>query len=951
VSSLQDTPGVTPYPTEFVERYLAAGLWGDARIEDLVAAAARRHPDSVAVVDGERSVGYAELQHLVEVTAADLAADGVRPGENVVLQLPNSVDLVGTLLALFRLGARPVLALAAHRAQEIGHFVAAGHATHWILGDVGADEIVERVDVPVLRRPRGLAPRSTDPLPPRSAGADELAFFQLSGGTTGASKLIPRAHREYAYSFLRSNELCGVDETTVLLVPLPATHNFPLSSPGWFGVLAAGGTVVFPASTDAATVFRAVQEHRVTHVAAVPPLVQVWLDSPDLASADTSSLQRVLVGGARLSPSVARRVHDELGALQQVYGMAEGLVCYTSPTDPVDLILTSQGRPMSAHDEVRVVDGEGRELGLEETGELQVRGPYTIRGYFEASEQNATAFTADGFYRTGDLVRRSADGSLRVVGRLKEQVNRGGEKISPAEVEDLLLTHPAVHDVCVLGEPDDRLGERSVAYVVPRAGRRDDLDRRVLRRHLVEQSLAAYKIPDVFRIVDSLPETAVGKVSRRATGSRLEVLDVVGVGFGPANLALAAALHEHDGEPLRARFFEAAPELRWHAGMLFGDASMQIAFGKDLVTFRNPRSEFSFLQFLAERNGLADFFNRGQMAPLRVEFVAYLRWAAAKLDRYAQYGSRVELVRPVLEGGVLQHFEVTVASEDGVTRVLAHDVVLAGGLQPTLPEGVEAGDRVWHSSSHLQRVTGFSADDVRSAVVVGGGQSAAEILVDLHERFPHARVHSVQSRFGLMPSDSSPFANQIFDPASVDLLFDAPEAERERIDAVHRGTNYSVVNPETLQRLYDLDYADKWADGSRFSWHRATRLGRVQSGEPLDVELQHGLTGETSRRQVDVLVCATGYRPLDPGTILGEHAELLRRDAAGRPSAERDYSARWTVPARARLFLVGSTGHQHGISATLLSNVAVRAGEIAQAVHARGTVDLSTVRSTAEQPA
>ncbi|GAB3458172.1 SidA/IucD/PvdA family monooxygenase [Kineococcus endophyticus] len=965
MTAFQDSPGVVPYPPEVVAEHLAAGTWGTDRIEDLVAAAARVSPDATAVVDATGRTTYAELLERVGRTAADLAADGVREGTTVVLQLPGSVDLVAVVLALFRLGARPVLALPAHRAQEISHVARTGRATHWIVGDLdgpgGAADLTDltgrvhaalgSTGLRVLHRPAGTVPRSEQPHPVRpDADAGELAFFQLSGGTTGPAKLIPRAHREYAYSFLRSNELCAVDTATVMLVPLPATHNFPLSSPGWFGVLAAGGSVVFPPSSDAATVLAAVTEHRVTHVVAVPPLVQLWLDSPDLATADTSSLRRVLVGGARLSPAVARRVLDDLGPLQQVYGMAEGLVCYTSPDDPVDLLVESQGRPMSALDEVRVVDATGAEVPAGETGELLVRGPYTIRGYYApgtddpaAAPVNLGAFAADGSYRTGDLVRRSADGSLRVVGRVKEQVNRGGEKISPAEVEDLLLTHDAVHDVCVVGEPDERLGERSVAYVVPRPGRRGALDRRTLRRHLTGASLAAYKVPDVFRIVDDLPATAVGKVSRRGTrdrAGRSEVLDVVGVGFGPANIALAAALAEQaqddrraGRDPLRARFFEAAPEQRWHAGMLLPDASMQIAFAKDLATFRNPRSEFTFLQFLAERDGLADFFNRGSMTPLRVEFAAYLRWAAAKLDDVVRYGSRVELVRPVLEGGVLQHFEVTVADADGVTRVLARDVVLAAGLQPVLPTGVVASDRVWHTAEHLHRVGDVDPGSVRAVAVVGGGQSAAEVLADLHGRFPCARLHSVQSRFGLSPSDSSPFANRIFDAASVDALFDAPVAERDRIDDLHRGTNNAVVNPETLQRLYDLDYTDRWTGPGRFAWHRAARLVDVRgTADGLDVGIREGLTGRTERLAVDLVVCGTGYRPLDPAALLGDDADLLVRDERSRLLATRDYAARWNVPARGRLFLVGSTGHQHGISATLLSNVAVRAGEIAAAL-------------------
>lgn len=1012
MTSLQDSPGVTPYPPETVSAYVAAGLWGDTRIEQLVAAAAEQRPDATAVVDADGATDYAGLVRRVERTASDLRECGLRTGQTVVLQMPNTVDAIAVLLGCFRLGVRPVLALAAHRGQEIAGFVETGRATAWILGDlpgVDAEALVDDVRtrlgeraLPVLRRTgsRGEAgddgadgvsgersgarpgrESGWDTVPVRDAGADELAFFQLSGGTTGAGKLIPRAHREYAYSFLRSNELCGIDERSVLVIPLPVTHNFPMSSPGFLGVLAAGGTVVLCPHGDPATVCAAVQEHRGTHLIAVPPLAQVLLDSTARHDADLSSLRRVLVGGARLSPSVARRIHTELAPLQQVYGMAEGLVCYTDPADDLETIVTTQGRPMSALDEVRVVaagptgsggpDDPDADDGVVEVpaaavGELQVRGPYTIRGYYFGGPREQAAFTADGFYRTGDLVRRDATGSITVVGRTKEQINRGGEKISPAEVEDALLRHPRVHDACVVGEADELLGERVVAYVVPRpdavdrdAGR---LDRRVLRRHLLAQSLAPFKMPDGYRVVAQLPTTAVGKIARRRVGSdanspvvdsptlsesecsataAAEMLDVLGVGFGPANMALAIALREVDevraaqgARRLRAAFVDAAAGTSWHEGMLFEDASMQVAFAKDLATMRNPRSDFTFLQFLAERARLADFVNRGSMNPLRVEFVEYLRWAAAKLRDDVTYGARVETVTPVLVDGAVTGYDVDVRTCEGVTRRRARHVVLAAGLQPRLPAQVRPGPRVWHSSEHLFRAEGLDPRSVRDVVVIGGGQSAAEVVLHLRGLLGDgARVHAVHGRFGYVPSDSSPYVNRIFDADSVDALFEAPEPERSRVDALHAGTNDSVVAPATLQTLFDQDYRDRWLGRERLVWHRCTRvLGARDTGDAVEVELFDALTDATTTVRADAVVCATGYRPLDPGTLLGEHAGLLGRDPQGRPLARRDYAATWQVPAHGQLFLVGQTRHQHGVSATLLSNAAVRAGEIAEAI-------------------
>lgn len=983
MTSLQHSPGVTPYPPEAVERYVRAGLWGTDRIEALVAAAARRTPDALAVVDADGTTTYWQLIARIERAAGMLAARGIGAGDTVVLQLPNSVEAIAVLLGSFRLGARPVVALGTHRGAEIAGFVQAGRATHWILGDLpGVDaealvaDVVARLgrEIPVLRwtsdgaapevaghpSPVGIVPASRP-----DAGADELAFFQLSGGTTGASKLIPRAHREYAYSFLRSNELCGVDADTVLVIPLPLTHNFPMSSPGFLGVLSAGGTVVLCAQADPATICAAVQDHRATHLVAVPPLVQVLLDSPARTTVDLSSLRRVIVGGARLSPAVARRVHTELGSLQQVYGMAEGLVCYTDPDDDPETIVTTQGRPMSAHDEVRVVgvgeDDAGEELEPGLVGELQVRGPYTIRGYYFGGPRERACFTDDGFYRTGDLVQRDETGSITVVGRTKEQINRGGEKVVPAEVEDALLRHPGVHDACVVGEPDDLLGERVVAYVVPRrtstaeapeAGEAARLDRRILRAHLVAQSLAAFKIPDAYRIVEELPTTAVGKVARRrvtqargvtstSSAANQVALDVLGVGFGPANMALAIAVREANEareEPLRVAFYDAAPSTRWHPGLLFEDASMQVAFAKDLATLRNPRSEFTFVQFLAERGRLVDFVNRGSMTPLRVEFVEYLRWAADKLADDVTYAARVEAVTPVIADRTIEAYDVDISDPRGMTRVRARHVVLAAGLQPQRPECLPSGPRVWHSSEHLYRVGDLDPDHAGDVVVLGGGQSAAEVVRHLHEILPQARIHAVHGRFGYVPSDSSPFANQIFDPDTVDVLYDAPDAERARVEAVHANTNDAVVNPTTLQHLYDLQYRDRWLGRDRLVWHRCTRLlAARESADVVELDLLDRLTGATERLRADAVVCATGYRPLDPTTLLGRDSRLLHRDDAGRPLARRDYAARWDLAVTGQLFLVGQTRHQHGISATLLSNVAVRAGEILAAIDGGNT--------------
>ncbi|OCI29523.1 lysine N(6)-hydroxylase/L-ornithine N(5)-oxygenase family protein [Oerskovia enterophila] len=448
----------------------------------------------------------------------------------------------------------------------------------------------------------------------------------------------------------------------------------------------------------------------------------------------------------------------------------------------------------------------------------------------------------------------------------------------------------------------------------------------------------------------------------RHPGHEVDV-DLLGLGFGPSNMALAIAVEEHNAvsdEPLSAVFHERQATSRWHHGMLFEGAHMQVAFAKDLVTLRNPTSDYSFLAFLHEQERLVDFLNRGSLTPLRVEFAAYLRWAAARLAGVTRYGSTVETVVPVRDGGRVVAFDVTVADAQGRSTTRARDVVVAAGLQARLPSGVVESDRVWHNQRYLDRVA-LVDHDVRRAVVVGAGQSAAEIMLDLYDRFPGAEVRSVSRRYGFSPSDSTPYANSVFDPGAVDVFYDAPPAGRAQLMAHHRNTNYSVVAEETIRALHEHEYRDRWLGRDRLHWHRCTEVLDVRdpSDGPVALTLAENLTGTTAVLDADLVVLATGYRPLDPTTLLGgsrddeglrtkpssaatapgrEAAGLLGRDADGALDLHRDHRVRLTEPTDAGLYLVGQSEHSHGLSSTLLSTLGVRAGEVlASVLSRRGT--------------
>ncbi|MFC4536726.1 (2,3-dihydroxybenzoyl)adenylate synthase [Sphaerisporangium dianthi] len=519
------------WPNEVAAGYRRDGLWTGETFGEVLRARAREHPDRVALAAKEGAVTYGALDRRADRLCAALAGLGLRRGDRVLVQLPNIVELGEVLFALLRLGAVPVLALPPLRSSELvqlgeiseasAYFVAAraGGFDYRKLAREVRDRVPSLKHVIVVGDAEELVPlRELDAEPVDLPGPDaqDLAVLQLSGGTTAVPKLIPRTHADYLYCARVCRAASGFDSSSVYLAALPAVHNFPLISPGVLGALDAGARAVLAPLPSPDVVFPLIESEKVTHTSVVPPLALIWLNAAASGSVpghDLSSLRVLQVGGAKCSAEVARRIRPTLGCtLQQAFGMAEGLINFTRLDDPDEAIVWTQGRPISPADEIRVVDDEDRDVPDGEPGHLLARGPYTIRGYYRAAAHNARAFTADGFYRTGDVVSRRADGNLVVEGRAKDQINRGGEKIAPEEVENHLLAHPSVFDASVVSMPDEYLGERACAYVVPHG---EPPAPRELLGFLRGRGLAAYKIPDRVEFVSELPQTGVGKISKK----------------------------------------------------------------------------------------------------------------------------------------------------------------------------------------------------------------------------------------------------------------------------------------------------------------------------------------------------------------------------------------------------------------------------------------------------
>lgn len=436
-------------------------------------------------------------------------------------------------------------------------------------------------------------------------------------------------------------------------------------------------------------------------------------------------------------------------------------------------------------------------------------------------------------------------------------------------------------------------------------------------------------------------------MSQVLPGDAAPVYDLIGIGFGPSNVAMSIAVSEHNArvgsqEPVTAHFFEQQPSFGWHRGMLIDDATMQVSFLKDLVTLRNPTSEFSFLCYLQSKGRLIDFINHKNLFPLRVEFHDYFEWAAAKVDDMVSYGHEVVGVTQVVRDGTVEYLDVTVRSGEGLVVHRARNLVIGSGLRPQMPAGVERGDRVWHNSELLKKVDGLEGTSPSRFVVVGAGQSAAENVAYLHRRFPEAEICAVFSRYGYSPADDSAFANRIFDPEAVDQYFAAPEDIKSRLMGYHGNTNYSVVDIDLIDDLYREMYREKVLGTERLRFLNVSRLVDVkETADKARATVKSLVTGEESFLDADVVVFATGYGPADPVGLLGEVADRCLRDDEGRVRVERDYRVATDPGLRCGIYLQGGTEHTHGITSSLLSNTAIRVGEILDSLLDRGVKSAS----------
>jgi non-ribosomal peptide synthetase component E (peptide arylation enzyme) len=545
----QRIDGVVYANDEAAARYFASGSWFESTLGDLLRDAARRHGDRLAFVSDERSVTFRELDERTERIAAGLLRLGFRPGNRALFQLGTTVETVEALLACFKAGIVPVCSVPQYREIEMGQLAALSDAVgHFVQVDFSAFDMVTFAKTLARNHPAlvhrilvrgGSAADGTlfedlgrgIPLEAARAqvadvriGCEDVLSFQLSGGTTGVPKIIPRFHAEYIGHARDCARRFGyATDRGASIWNLPLIHNA-----GQLYVLVPclvfGRTVHLHPRVDIPAFCAAIEKHRITHAASIGPLAPQLIAYPELARHDFSSIELFV------TMTRADSLEQILGVpAVNLYGITEGLLLGLHPSDPVEARHRTNGRSCSADDEIRVLEPDSeREVPLGTIGELCFRGPSSLRAYYGAERETRAALTSECLVRTGDMViAREIEGERYYVfqGRLRDNINRGGEKYGCEEVEALVSRHPAIADAKIVAMPDPVYGEKGCAFVIPRSNSAVP-NVRDLAAFLVQQGLAKFKCPERIEIVAEFPVTRVGKLDKPALKRRIaEQLD------------------------------------------------------------------------------------------------------------------------------------------------------------------------------------------------------------------------------------------------------------------------------------------------------------------------------------------------------------------------------------------------------------------------------------------
>ena len=526
--------GVTYAPDHLADRYLAAGAWWSMTVGDALRKTALANPDKMAVISDDRSLTFRQFDEETDRLGAALLAMGLEPGDRAMVQLGTTVETAVALTACYKAGIVPVCAVPQYRDIEIGQLSRMSNCRAYLVqADLGNFDLVAFASRMMTAHPfiehlvtvRGngpddisalIASQSLEEARQRLATVKllpgDVLSFQLSGGTTGVPKIIPRFHGEYLGHSAGWRRCFGIDGNCRLIWALQLVHNagqvYALMS-----MLGEGMSLVLMPRVDVKRMLELIELHRVSHALSVGPIAPQLIAYTELDRHDLSSLQ--LFGTMTRSDSL--EAHIGVPCSNQ-YGLTEGLVLGTSANDPPVLRYKTHGYSGEPLDEISLRDPVGHEVATGEIGELYFRGPYSLRAYYNAPEATAETVLPDGFVRSGDMMREHRLGTLRCYsfeGRIKDNVNRGGEKIGAEEVEGLVSQHPAVADAKLVAMPDPIYGEKGCIYLILRAGWPAPSIAE-LATFLTDAGLAKFKCPERIEIIEDFPVTRVGKLDKAA---------------------------------------------------------------------------------------------------------------------------------------------------------------------------------------------------------------------------------------------------------------------------------------------------------------------------------------------------------------------------------------------------------------------------------------------------
>jgi len=519
------------------KRYIANGWWRNVTFGYALDEVAEKYPDKEAFVDNKVRLTFTQLRETINRLAANLVELGIVKGDRVLLQLPNWSEFLFSFYALQKIGVPAVLMLPRHGLREIDHFSRMTKAKAWIMPEnyhktnyipmiVQALKSNPTLKHIIIVRGRenssfisfdkllnGRTPDRKPQIIGNGPEASDVAFIMPTGGTTGLPKAVPRTHNSAICDAWYRTEAREQGKDEICLLSVPLEHNLGLAAMN--GTILTGGKLVFLDSTKPEDFCETIEKEKVTCAPLVPTLLSRLVNFSNLDNYDLRSLRALYVGGAKTPPDIIRAVHKRMGNIYIcAFGMSEGTGCTTRLDDNLDVILNSVGKPCCPHDDYRIVDDEGREVPVNTEGELIVKGPSIFFGYLNNPEENARAFTKEGYFITGDRAVIDENGYFRITGRSKDIIIRGGENISPADIEVMIREHPKVEDIAVIGIPDEEFGERVCAYIKTKGDTTISLSD--ITGFLSEQGASVLQLPERVEIIDNIPLTNIGKPDKKA---------------------------------------------------------------------------------------------------------------------------------------------------------------------------------------------------------------------------------------------------------------------------------------------------------------------------------------------------------------------------------------------------------------------------------------------------